>query len=70
MRLQMYEEKLKQLNPQVRNITYDISDLFSYIDSLYDLSALTFDGRTNQYAPSGKEWIKQQVFAHLKRQAA
>jgi hypothetical protein len=39
--VKMYEEKLKQLNPAVRNITYDISDLFAYIDSLYDLSALT-----------------------------
>ena len=38
--VKLYEAKLKQLNPQVRQITYDISDLFSYIDSLGDLSAL------------------------------
>jgi hypothetical protein len=36
----MYEGKLKELNPDVRNITYDISDLFNYVDSLSDLSAM------------------------------
>lgn len=35
-----YEEKLKQLNPTMKNITYDIADLFTYIDTLHDLSCL------------------------------
>ena len=38
--VKMYEGKLKELNPHVRNITYDISDLFNYVDSLSDLSAM------------------------------
>ena len=36
----MYEQKLKAQNPAHRNITYDISDLFFFIDSLGDLSCL------------------------------
>ena len=36
----MYEQKLKAQNPSHRNITYDISDLFFFIDSLGDLSCL------------------------------
>lgn len=36
----LYERKLKELNPAVRNITYDISDLYNFIDGLADLSAL------------------------------
>ena len=36
----MYEQKLKAQNPAQRNITYDISDLFFFIDSLGDLSCL------------------------------
>jgi hypothetical protein len=36
----MYEQKLKAQNPQHRNITYDISDLFFFIDALGDLSCL------------------------------
>jgi hypothetical protein len=38
--VKLYEHKLKQLNPTVPNITYDISDLNNYLDSLFDISAL------------------------------
>jgi hypothetical protein len=38
--VKLYEHKLKQLNPSVPDITYDLSDLNSYLDSLYDISAL------------------------------
>ena len=38
----MFEKRLKQLNPNMRQITYDINDLYTYIDSLPDLSALVF----------------------------
>lgn len=36
----IYEEHLKQSNPQTPSITYDISQLFDFIDSLTDLSCL------------------------------
>ena len=39
--VKMYEHKLKELNPTVQNITYDISDLYNYIYSIYDISVLT-----------------------------
>lgn len=38
----MFEKRLKELNPQMRQITYDINDLYRYIDTLHDLSALVF----------------------------
>lgn len=38
--IKMYEVKLKELNPSVPHITYDISDLYNYLDSLYDVCAL------------------------------
>lgn len=38
--VKMYEHKLKELNPSVPNITYDISDLYQYLDSLHDLCGL------------------------------
>ena len=64
----MYEQKLKAQNPQHRNITYDISDLFYFIDTLGDLSCLVFNDQLGAYQPYGKEWIKQRVFARLKQQ--
>jgi len=38
--IRMYEQRLKELNPSVRNINYDISDLHAYVDYLGDLVAL------------------------------
>jgi len=66
---QLFEEKLKHDRPGEKKITYDISDLYSYIDSMADMCALVFDGRTAQYAPFPKVWIKESVLAHLKRAA-
>lgn len=36
----MYEEHLKRMNPNSPSITYDISQLFDFIDDLADLSCL------------------------------
>ena len=38
--VKLYEHKLKELNPQVRQITYDIADLNNYLDTLQDVCAL------------------------------
>jgi len=66
---QLYEQKLQMLNPNIRNITYDVSDLFGYIDELADLTCLVFNAQANAYIPYNKDWIKQRVYAHLKKLA-
>ncbi|CAA2985506.1 enhancer of rudimentary homolog [Olea europaea subsp. europaea] len=38
----LYERKLKEINPAIRNLSYDISDLYNFIDGLADLSALVY----------------------------
>ena len=38
----LYERKLKDLNPAILNITYDIADLYNFIDGLADMSALVY----------------------------
>lgn len=45
-----------ELNPTLRSITYDIGDLYSYIDQMPDLSALVFDPQLQAYIPYGKDW--------------
>lgn len=67
--IQIFEKQLKELNPTMRNITYDINDLYAYIDSMPDLSCLVFDHGTSQYQPYTKEWIKKRVYQLLKKQA-
>ena len=39
---QLFEAKLKQMNPDKKKITYDITDLFEFIDSLPDLGVLVY----------------------------
>ena len=60
--LSLYEERLRQLYPNRKKVTYDMNALCEYIDNLQDLSALVFDGRSKKYQPYGKEWIKAKLF--------
>merc|ERR1712241_1246592 len=53
----MYEEHLKRQNPNIPSITYDISQLFDFIDQLADLSCLVYQRSSNTYAPYNKDWI-------------
>ncbi|XP_074596757.1 enhancer of rudimentary [Brevipalpus obovatus] len=66
----IFEEHLKKNNPNVASITYDISQLFDFIDSLKDLSCLVYQSSTNTYAPYSKDWIKEKVYILLRRQSA
>ncbi|XP_057639083.1 enhancer of rudimentary homolog isoform X2 [Chionomys nivalis] len=56
----MYEEHLKRMNPNSPSITYDISQLFDFIDDLADLSCLVGQKRSNGvtggYEPSYGYW--------------
>jgi len=65
--VKMYEHKLKELNPEVKHITYDISDLFNFLDSLQELVGLV--SANSSYKPKDKSWIKERITSHLKGQA-
>jgi len=67
--VKLYEHKLKELNPSVKHIQYDISDLYAFLDSLNDMCGLVFDPSTMMYAPRDRTWLKDQILQHLKRQA-
>ena len=65
----MYEDDLKRKYRNRSTITYDISDLFDYIDKLSDLSCLVYHKSTEDYMPFGKDWIKERIYLLLGRQA-
>ncbi|KXS17092.1 rudimentary enhancer [Gonapodya prolifera JEL478] len=67
--IKMFETRLKELNPSVRNINYDINDLHHYIDTLGDISCLVFSPYQQAYVPHDREWIKSRILAHLRRVA-
>jgi len=66
---QLYENALKTSNPNKRKITYDISELFTYVDQIPDLTCLVYNQQLYAYTPHNKAWIKDRVFNHLKKQA-
>merc|ERR1712168_887088 len=63
----LFEEHLKRQNPTKPQITYDVADLFDFIDQLPDLCCLVFEG--DRYAPYNKEWIKERIYIMLRKQA-
>ncbi|XP_027096412.1 enhancer of rudimentary homolog [Coffea eugenioides] len=65
----LYERKLKDLNPSSRNINYDISDLYNFIDGLADMSALVYEHSIQAYLPYDRKWIKTKLLQHLKKLA-
>ncbi|KAL5251821.1 enhancer of rudimentary homolog [Bolinopsis microptera] len=65
----IYEEHLKELNPSSLSITYDISQLFDFIDDLSDMACLIFNRDQRTYEPKDKEWIKEKIYALLRKQA-
>jgi len=65
----IFEEYLKKINPNSPSITYDISQLFDFIDQLADLSCLVFDKSSGKYVPHNKAWIKEKIYILLRQQA-
>lgn len=63
----MYEQGLKTLNPDIRNITYDIHDIYTYIDELGDLCVMQYS-HDNEYKAFGKSITKKWLFEHLSQQ--
>lgn len=59
--VKMYEHKLNEMNPRAQQITYDVADLFKYIDSFNDICALVLDKSSGKYDPKDREWIKEKV---------
>lgn len=53
----MYEEHLKRMNPNSPSITYDISQLFDFIDDLADLSCLVWVSLSLQHSSSRQHSI-------------
>mmetsp|Transcript_15915 Transcript_15915/g.22268 ORF Transcript_15915/g.22268 Transcript_15915/m.22268 type:complete len:94 (+) Transcript_15915:111-392(+) len=67
---QIFEQKLKRENPGLRKITYEIKDLFNFVDDCPDLACMVLDQDSHTYVPHDKKWIKTQIYKHLKEQVS
>ncbi|XP_041467888.1 enhancer of rudimentary homolog [Lytechinus pictus] len=67
----IFEEHLKTCHPSSPSITYDISELFEFIDNMTDISCLVLDTETKcNYVPKNKLWIKEKIYVTLSKEAA
>ena len=64
----IYEEHLKRKYPDRSSITYDLSELFEFLDNFYELNCLVFQRETETFAPYTKEWIKEKITNYFKKQ--
>ncbi|KAH8419446.1 hypothetical protein KR222_000201 [Zaprionus bogoriensis] len=62
----IYEEHLKRQSPDLPTITYDILQLFDFIDSFVDISCVVYQQSTDSYAPYGREWIKNKIYEQFR----
>ncbi|KAH3762324.1 enhancer of rudimentary family protein [Pelomyxa schiedti] len=62
----LFEHKLQQSQPNVREIRYDVADLLKWIDNLTDLSCLVYDPRVFAYLPYPKDWVKKRVQDYMR----
>jgi len=67
--IKMFEDRLKAMTPDAPKITYDVMDLFRYLDNLVDVSALVLDNATKSYTPLDKEGLRSDIYTHLKNMA-
>lgn len=66
----IYEEHLKRTNPNIPNISYDVSQLYTFIDEFFDLSCFVYEKECDSYIPYNREWIKEEIYNMLKLQAS
>lgn len=62
----IFEEHLRRASAS--SVTYDVSQLFSFIDNLGDINVLVFQASQGTYVPYDKEWIKEKTYVLLRKQ--
>ncbi|XP_060079537.1 enhancer of rudimentary homolog isoform X1 [Ylistrum balloti] len=66
----IFEEHLKKVNSDCPSITYDITQLFDFLDQLADLSCLVYNKEIGTYVPHNKDWVKEKIYVMLRKQAS
>lgn len=66
--LKLFEDKLRNQLQEKDNFTYDLSDLYEYLDDLPSIQCLIFSEDTRTFTPHDKNWVKSKLYAHLSNQ--
>jgi len=64
----IFELYIKQSDSNLTTITYDVKQLFDFIDSLKEIVCLVFEETLSTYSAYNKDWIKEKLYMMLRRQ--
>lgn len=56
-----FERELQRLNPGRANLAYAAVDVQRWLDTLHDITALTFSEEKASYVPHDRHWVRQRV---------
>ncbi|CAI5445908.1 unnamed protein product [Caenorhabditis angaria] len=62
----IFETFARNKLPENAEFTFDINQVFEFLDKLTDISMMIFNAETAQYVPRNRSWIKQQLFEMFK----
>eukprot|EP00828_Plagiopyla_frontata_P021145 TRINITY_DN2740_c0_g2_i1.p1 TRINITY_DN2740_c0_g2~~TRINITY_DN2740_c0_g2_i1.p1 ORF type:complete len:135 (+),score=27.46 TRINITY_DN2740_c0_g2_i1:110-514(+) len=63
--MSLYESTIKFQDQTLSQASYDISEIYEYIEKLNDLTILTYNIQIQGYVPRGKDWCKLKLFHYL-----
>lgn len=55
---EMYEQLLRQKNPERSKVLYSLADLIDFVEKLTEVVLLVYDAKNKGFQPHGKSWIK------------
>ncbi len=64
--LELYEQMLKQKNPDKGKLTYSLADVLSFVDKLHEVTILQYDKAVQGFHPHGRSWIKALLAESIK----
>lgn len=68
--VKLFEDRLRSQLSSKENFTYDLGQLFSYVDGVPDMFCLVYNEQGRNFTPHGKDWIKSKLYKILSKQAA
>ncbi|KAK8801492.1 hypothetical protein WA171_004633 [Blastocystis sp. BT1] len=63
--IDLFEKELIRINPGIQKLSYQVSDIYNYIDSLNEFNMLILDQTAGVYVPYGRAMIKEKLLQHL-----
>ncbi|KAA6325816.1 MAG: hypothetical protein EZS28_030787 [Streblomastix strix] len=64
----LFEQALAHSDDDYKPAPRFFSEIFEFFDSFIDLGCLIFTPAINAYRPYNREWLKEKLFEHLRRE--